>query len=61
MSSLTEIKIGERVLYEDGRVGKLVDMKLTPNGINGRSLVVIKYSDIFNCLPHKVCKLCWMS
>lgn len=46
MSSLIEIKIGEKVLYEDGRVGKLVDMKLVPNGINDRSLVVILYVEI---------------
>lgn len=46
MSSMIEIKIGEKVLYEDGRVGKLVDMKLTPNGFNDRSLVVILYVEI---------------
>ena len=46
MSSMIEIKIGDRLLYEDGRVGKLVDMKLTPNGFTDRSLVVILYVEM---------------
>lgn len=46
MSSMIEIKIGDRLLYEDGRVGKLVDMKLTPNGFTDRSLIVILYVEM---------------
>ena len=46
MSSMIEIKIGDSLLYEDGRVGKLVDMKLTPNGFTDRSLVVILYVEM---------------
>ena len=46
MSSMIEIKIGDRLLYEDGRIGKLVDMKLTPNGFTDRSLVVILYVEM---------------
>jgi len=46
MSSMIEIKIGDSLLYEDGRIGKLVDMKLTPNGFTDRSLVVILYVEM---------------
>jgi hypothetical protein len=46
MSSLIEIKIGERVLYEDGRVGKLVDIKLVPNGVSNPELVAILYVEM---------------
>jgi hypothetical protein len=46
MSSLIEIKIGEKVLYEDGRIGKLVDMKLVPNGVFNPELVVILYVEM---------------
>ena len=46
MSSMIEIKIGDSLLYEDGRVGKLIDMKLTPNGFTDRSLVVILYVEM---------------
>jgi hypothetical protein len=43
---MIEIKIGEKLLYEDDRVGKLVDMKLTPNGFTDRSLVAILYVEM---------------
>jgi hypothetical protein len=46
MSSLIEIKIGERVLYEDGRIGTLVDMKLVPNGTHNTQLVVILFVEM---------------
>ena len=46
MSSLIEIKIGERVLYEDGRIGTLVDMSLVPNGVSNPELVVILYVEM---------------
>ena len=46
MSSLIQIKIGEKVLYEDGRIGKLVDMKLVPNGSTKTELVVILFVEM---------------
>jgi hypothetical protein len=44
--SLIEIKNGEKVLYEDGRIGNLVGMKLVPNGTHDTQLVVILYVEI---------------
>jgi hypothetical protein len=46
MSSLIQIKIGEKVLYEDGRIGKLVDMSLVPNGSTKTELVVILFVEM---------------
>lgn len=46
MSALIQIKIGEKVLYEDGRIGKLVDMSLVPNGVSNPELVVILYVEM---------------
>jgi hypothetical protein len=46
MSSLIQIKIGEKVLYEDGRIGKLVDMRLVPNGSTKTELVVILFVEM---------------
>jgi hypothetical protein len=46
MSSLIQIKIGEKVLFEDGRVGKLVDMRLVPNGTRNTQLVVILFVEM---------------
>jgi hypothetical protein len=46
MSSLIQIKIGEKVLYEDGRIGTLVDMKLVPNGTHNTQLVVILFVEM---------------
>jgi hypothetical protein len=46
MSSLIQIKIGEKVLYEDSRIGKLVDMKLVPNGSHNTQLVVILFVEM---------------
>ena len=46
MSSLIQIKIGEKVLYEDGRIGKLVDMRLVPNGSHNTQLVVILFVEM---------------
>jgi hypothetical protein len=46
MSSLIQIKIGEKVLFEDGRVGKLIDMKLVPNGTRNTQLIVILFVEM---------------
>ena len=45
-SSMIEIAIGNPVKYEDGRIGILRDVKLTPNGINDTSLIPILYVEM---------------
>jgi len=48
-TSLIVIKVGEKVKRkEDSKIGTLMDISLTPNGINDSSLVcilVVKYDD----------------
>lgn len=47
-SSLIEIGIGKAVLYEDGRVGVVRDIKITPNGISNPKLVALLFVEIDN-------------
>lgn len=45
-TSLLEINIGDQILYEDGRIGKLVSTKLTPNGRTNPELVTILFVEM---------------
>jgi hypothetical protein len=45
-TSLIEIAIGNPVKFEDGRIGILRDIKLTPNGISNPELVAILFVEI---------------
>jgi|688.fasta_scaffold338608_2 hypothetical protein len=45
-TSLFEINIGDKVLYEDGRIGTLVSTKLTPNGRTNPGLVTILFVEM---------------
>ena len=45
-TSLIEIAIGNPVKFEDGRIGILRDIRLTPNGINDPQLITILYVEI---------------
>jgi hypothetical protein len=46
MSALINIKIGDPIQYEDGRIGILRDIKLMPNGINNPEIVAILYAEL---------------
>lgn len=45
-SSLIEIAIGNPIKFEDGRIGILKDIRLTPNGINDPQLISILYVEM---------------
>lgn len=45
-SSLIEIKIGNPIKTEDGRIGILRDMKLVPNGMNNPELVTVLFVEL---------------
>ena len=48
-SCLIEVKIGEPVVeIESGRIGKLKDIKLVPNGVVDPRLVVVLYVEMEN-------------
>jgi hypothetical protein len=45
-SSLIRVKIGDFVMYTDGRQGILKDIQLVPNGISDTSLIAILYVEM---------------
>ena len=45
-SSLFEIKIGDKVLYDCNRRGTIRDIRVVPNGINDPKLVAILVIDL---------------
>ena len=45
-SSMIEIAIGNPIKFEDDRIGILRDLKMTPNGMNDRSIVTILFVEM---------------
>lgn len=45
-TSLLEINTGDKIMYEDGRIGTLVSTKLTPNGRTNPELVTILFVEM---------------
>lgn len=45
-STLIEIAIGNPIKFEDGRIGILRDVKLTPNGYSNPEIVAILFVEI---------------
>ena len=45
-SSMIEIAIGNPIKFEDGRIGILRDVKLTPNGIKDMTIIPILYVEM---------------
>ena len=43
---MIEIAIGNPIKFEDGRIGILRDIRLTPNGINDPQLITILYVEM---------------
>jgi hypothetical protein len=43
---MIEIAIGNPIKFEDGRIGILRDLKMTPNGMSDRSIVTILYVEM---------------
>ena len=46
MSSLINIKTGDPIQYEDGRIGILRDIKLMPNGANNPELISVLFVEM---------------
>ena len=50
MSTLINIKQGDPIQYEDGRIGILRDIKLMPNGVSNPEIVAILYVEMYGSM-----------